>query len=757
MNKIVPPPPPSLLNYLTQSSTTSSLTKSSNAIINRLSSGGAHRNVLHQFSSMLAQTIPPDAYTFPSLLKACTFLDLPSLGLLFHQRAVVNGCASDGYVASSLISFYSKFGIVGTARKVFDYMPERNVVPWTAIIECYSRWGDVDSGFVMFNRMRAEGVAPSAVTLLGLLSGVSELTYVKSLHSCVVFLGFECEVSLANCMINVYSRCGSIEDAGELFNDAGKRDMVSWNSIISGYAQVGKVFESLQLLKRMRSEGVEPDQQTLGSIISVAGLSSNLNLGRTVHCHIIKGGCKVDKYLDTSIVAMYLKCRNVDDAFLVFEDISDKDVVSWTAMISGFVQIDYADKALMVFMSMLKMDVKPATETIASALAACAKSGSLLQGKSIHGYILRRRIPLDIPAKNSLISLYAKCGCLEESCAVFDMMEKRDLFSWNAIIDGFAQSGELYHALLLFDEMRSSIHRSDSVTIVSLLQGCSFVGALQQGKWIHSFVMRNCLGPCLLIDTALVDMYSKCGDLYTAKKCFDRSLKHDVILWSSLIGGYASHGKGNTALEMYSDFLKTGIQPNHVMFLAILTACVHNGFVEEGLNMFHSMTVEYGIQAKVEHCACIVDLLSRAGRVSEAYEFYKRMFIDVNGVVLGIILDACRSCGYDNMGDEITGHLLTLMPTSTGNYMQLAHNYASTKRWQGVGETWTQMRALGLKKVPGWSYVELQGTIETFFTSHFSHPLFEEMRQTLGSLYNVMGKLASLDGEMCSSLDIFIE
>uniref|UniRef100_A0A7N0TMV1 Pentatricopeptide repeat-containing protein n=1 Tax=Kalanchoe fedtschenkoi TaxID=63787 RepID=A0A7N0TMV1_KALFE len=727
-------------------SSTSPLTKSSNAIINRLSSEGAHHAVLQRFSSMLTYSIPPDAYTFPSLLKACAFLGLPSLGSLFHDRAVVSGCSSDAYVASSLINFYARFGNVSCARKVFDNMPDRNVVPWTAIIGCYSKWGDVDSAFLMFNRMRVERVEPSSVTLLGVLYGVSDVLRVRCLHGCAVLLGLEPDVSLANCLINVYSKCGSIDDATELFNYTGERDIVSWNSIISGYAQTGNISGSLQLLKRMRSEGFEPDQQTLGSLVSVAALLGKLNLGQSVHSLVMKGGCQVDSYLDTAVVSMYLKCKNVDDAFLVFQDISEKDVVSWTAMISGLVQIDFTDKALSVFMSMLETDVKPSTETMASALAACAKSGSLLQGRSIHGYILRARIPLDIPAENSLITLYAKCGFLVQSCAVFETMARRDLVSWNAIIDGFAQIGELYHALLLFDEMRTSAHRPDSVTVVSLLQGCSFLGALQQGKWIHSFVVRNCLGPCLLIDTALVDMYCKCGDLHIAKKCFDQSLQHDVILWSSLIGGYGSHGEGSIALEMYSSFLQSGIEPNHVMFLAVLSACVHNGFVEDGLAIFHSMTEEYGIQAKLEHRACIVDLLSRAGRVSEAYEFYKRMFVDDNADVLGIILDACRGCGYDKLGDEITSQLLTLNPTGTGSYMQLAHSYASAERWDGVGEAWTQMRTLGLKKVPGWSYVELQGIIETFFTCHASHPQFDEMAQTLGSLYCVMRKLASSDG-----------
>ncbi|KAK9268215.1 hypothetical protein L1049_010658 [Liquidambar formosana] len=222
-------------------------------------------------------------------------------------------------------------------------------------------------------------------------------------------------------------------------------------------------------------------------------------------------------------------------------------------------------------------------------------------------------------------------------------------------------------------------------------------------------------------------MYSKCGDLDTAQKCFDTILEQDLVSWSTIIAGYGSHGKGKTALRMYSEFLQTGIKPNHVMFLSVLSACSHDGLVNEGLSIFHFMTEDYAIEPKLEHRACIVDLLSRAGRVEEAYNFYKRMFPDPMIDVLGILLDGCRTNGNMELGDIIARDILMLKPASAGNYVQLAHGYASMNRWDGVGEVWTQMRSLGLKKIPGWSYIELHGTIATFFTSHSSHPQFEEI------------------------------
>ncbi|XP_041023265.1 pentatricopeptide repeat-containing protein At4g04370 isoform X2 [Juglans microcarpa x Juglans regia] len=700
-NSLKPPPPPH-----------PTTTKSFNAVINCLSSQGSHREVLLTYSSMLSTNTPPDAFTFPSLLKACTFLDLLSHGFSLHQRVIVNGYSSDAYIASSLINFYAKFGFTSTAHKVFDVMPERNVVPWTAVIGCYSRMGDVCTAFSMYNEMRGQGIQPTSVTLLTMLSGAPELTHLQCLHSCAVLYGFESDIALANSILNVYGKCGSVEDAKEFFEFMDSRDIVSWNSLISGYAQIGNIREVFHNLDRMRIEGMEPDQLTFGPLLSVTATQSNLKLGKMVHGKILRAGFYLDAHVETSLVVMYLKCGNIDIAFKIFEQIPSRDVVLWTAMISGLVQNECADEALKVFCQMLKSRVEPSTATIASALAACAQLGSFDLGTSVHGFILRQGMTLDIPAQNSLVTMYAKCGHLDQSCAVFDRMARRDLVSWNAIVAGYAQNGLVCKALILFGRMRTALQRPDSVTVVSLLQGCASIGALHED---------------------------------TAQKCFDGMSQQDLVTWSTIIAGYGSHGKGETALRMYSEFIRTGIEPNHVIFLSVLSACSHNGLVHQGLSIFQSMTDDFGIAPNLEHRACIVDLLSRAGRVEEAYNYYKRLFPEPSVDVLGILLDACRANGKDEIGDIIARDVLMLRPVNAGNYVQLAHSYASMNRWDGVGEVWTQMRSLGLKKLPGWSFIELYGIITTFFSDHNSHPQSEDIVSILGTLSWEMRKMGTND------------
>ncbi|KAF9602680.1 hypothetical protein IFM89_030568 [Coptis chinensis] len=661
-----------------------------------------------------------------------------SHALLIHQHSIVHGLSSDAFIASSLVHMYSKFGDIYNARRVFDCMPVRNVVPWTAIIASYSRVGDVDMAFYLFSDMRVEGVKPNSVTILGLLSGVSVVRQAECVHASVVRFGFEGDLVLMNSLLNVYGKCGGVDSAWELFKWMDHKDIVSWNSMISGYSQNGYVRESVELLNRMRVEGVEPDYQTFGSVVSAVANGFVHGLGKLIHGQVLTSGFIGDMHVNTTLIAMYLKFGNVDDAFRLFDWIADRDVVSWTAIISGLVQNDRADEALCVFREMLDSGVRPSSTTIASGLAACAQLGSFGWGSSIHGYVLRQRMRVDMAVQNSLVTMYAKCGHLEQSWFVFDSALDKDVVTWNAIVAGYAQNGHLHRSLFLFEKMTVANERPDFITVVSLLQMCASLGALQQGKWIHSFVIRNGIGPCISIHTALIDMYSKCGDLCRAQKCFDEMPEQDVVSWSSIIAGYGSHGKGESALRMYYDFLSSGIRPNHVTFLAILSSCSHTGFVSEGLRIFKSMTEDFKIEPKLEHHACIVDLLSRAGKVQEAYEFVKRMFQQPSIDVMGILLDACRVYGYDELGDVISREIITLKPESAGNFVQLAHNYASLGRWDGVGETWMQMRSLGLKKVPGWSSIELHGIISTFFVDHTSHPQYAEMMFMLNMLSTEM-------------------
>ncbi|KAG2330623.1 hypothetical protein Bca52824_001803 [Brassica carinata] len=697
-------------------------TKTFNSLINHLSSHGDHHQVLSTFSSMLANRFLPDAFTFPSLLKACASLHLISFGLTIHQQVLVNGLSSDSYTSSSLVNLYAKFGFLNNARKLFDEMRERDVVHWTAMIGCYSRAGFVGEAFSLVNEMRFKGIKPGPVTLLEMLSGVNEITELKCLHAFAVVHGFDRDVTVTNSVLNLYCKCDCVGDGKVLFEQMERRDMVSWNTMVSGFAFVGDMSEILKLLYRMRDVDLRPDHQTFGASLSVSGAMCDLDLGRMLHCQIVKTGFDVDMHLRTALMTMYLKCGEEEASFRVLEMIPEKDVVCWTVMISGLVRLGIAEKAMDVFSDILHSGTELSSEAIASVVATCAQLGSFDLGASVHGYVLRQGYKLDTLALNSLITMYAKCGRLDKSLALFEQMNERDLVSWNAIISGHAQNGDLTSALLLFKEMKfKTAHGVDSLTAVSLLQACSSAGALRIGRLIHCVVIRSYIRTCTLVDTALVDMYLKCGYLEVAKRCFDSISRKDSVSWGTLIAGYGFHGKGETAMEIYSEFLGSGMEPNHLIFLAVLSSCSHNGMVKDGLEIFTSMVRDFGVEPNREHLACVVDLLCRAKRVEEAFKFYKENFTKPSIDVLGIILDACRVNGETEVEDVVCRDMIELKPVDAGHYVRLAHSFATMKRWDDVSESWKQMKSLGLKKLPGWSKIEMNGSTTTFFMNHTSH------------------------------------
>ncbi|PKA50032.1 Pentatricopeptide repeat-containing protein [Apostasia shenzhenica] len=661
-------------------------------------------------------------HDFPPLLKACASFSLLPLGRALHQRAIILGLAADPHLATSLLHMYAMNRRVSDARRVFDGMPDRNVVSWTAIIAAYSRSADANMAFSMYNKMQNEGILPNSVTLLGLLAGISELGQVQCLHASIVKYGFQDDLVLINSIINVYSICGAVEFARVLFDSMPLRDTITWNSMLAGYCRIEAQRDSFELFHRMRLTGFFPDQQTYGSL-----LASSIINGSSIHALIITSGFGSDAHLVTSLVSFYLNLGNLEYAFELFDRSPEKDVVIWTALISGLAQNDRASQALFFFHRMSSAGFMPGTAAIASALSACSQLNLYSFGASIHGFVLRQQLPLVSASGNSLITMYAKSSRLKQCHILFNSMKNKDLVSWNAVISGFARNLHVDEAFRFFSDMLSLMERPDSITVVSLFQGCSFMGALRQGKLLHCFIIRFGLNVSISTETSLVDMYAKCGDLEAARRVFDEMPRRDLISWSAIIEGYGSHGLGKLALSMFSSFLSTGMEPNDVMLLSVLSSCSHSGMVSEGLSIFDSMKEEFKVEPRIEHCACVVDLLCRAGNVEEALKFYREKMPRASADVLGIVLDACRTGGLGVMAEEIGKEMSELKPESAGSYVQLAHNYAAMKRWDGVGEVLARMRSLGLKKTPAWSFVEVDGSKHFFYADHASHHGWEEI------------------------------
>eukprot|EP01018_Ginkgo_biloba_P030303 Gb_38441 [translate_table: standard] len=560
----------------------------------------------------------------------------------------------------------------------------------------------------------------------------------KQVHAHVLIAGFDQDVFLGTKLVNLYAICGRLGNARQIFDNIRKRNIFLWNAMIRGYATNGVSGEALSLYYQMQRAGVYPDNFTFPFVLKACANLSALEEGKEIHYHLRRNGLESDVFVGTALIDMYTKCGSIENARHVFDEMSQRNVVLWTAMIAGYVQNGHANEALALFYQMQLVDVIPDSVTMASVLPACALLAALQQGKQIHNCIIRSGFHPDVSVGTALVDMYAKCGSIENAWHVFDKICRRDIVSWNAMIAGYAQNGHASEALSLFHQMQLEGVTPNSVTTVSVLPACAHLAALQRGMWIHAYIIRSGFELDLSVGNSLVDMYAKCGCIQAARQLFDEMSQKDVVSWSVMIGGYGMHGYGEDALTIFAQMQQTGIKPDHVTFIGVLSACSHAGLVEEGQRYFYCMSHDYCITPRIEHYACMVDLLGRAGHLDEALDFIKRMPLEPDVNAWGALFGACRIHCNIELGEYVLERILELNPNNAGSYILLSNLYAAAGRWDGVVKARTMIKDRGLKKSPGSSWIEIKNSVHAFLGGNRSHPQSDRIFSLLESLAGQM-------------------
>ncbi|XP_010272332.1 PREDICTED: pentatricopeptide repeat-containing protein At5g56310-like [Nelumbo nucifera] len=496
---------------------------------------------------------------------------------------------------------------------------------------------------------------------------------------------------------------------------------------------------------------------------------------RTLHAYVITSGLIRDTFAASRVVEWCFKSCRDDPHYVrvIFDSLHRPDVYTWNAMIRGHAECGSPETAISYYFRMLSRRVPPNNYTFALVVKACIlcrEEDPWPVGRKIHGQVLKHGIENLLVVRNSLINMYCNMGCLvgarllfdeslvldliswntmissygkhgdvEAARELFEKMPERSLVSWSALIDGYVRSGGSTEALRLFNEMQAVGIKPDVVTVVSVLKACADLGALDQGRWIHLYIDKNNLlrERNVVLVTALVDMYAKCGCIDVASELFDGSHDKDVILWNAMMGGLAMHGHGGEALQIFSRMQRHGIMPNETTFLTVLSACAHTGMVAKGIEMFQSMK-EYGIEPKIEHYGCLADLLGRAGLVREAEEVLRNMPMEPQASHWGALMAACKTHNNVEVGEHVGKRLISLEPLDGGRYVMLSNIYASTGRWEDARETRRDMEERGAKKETGCSFLEWNGVIHEFVVGDTSHPLSKEIYIMLGNLQKEM-------------------
>eukprot|EP01018_Ginkgo_biloba_P019473 Gb_00852 [translate_table: standard] len=523
----------------------------------------------------------------------------------------------------------------------------------------------------------------SYVSLLRRCDNYEFLPEGKLVHAHIIQTGFRVDVFLGNTLVIMYAKCGSLLDARRVLDKMPKRNVVSCTAMISAYASHGYSEEALALHYEMQRTGIQSNEFTFASVLPACGNLSSLKHGKEVHQEIIRRGFQFDVFVGSALVDMYIKCRVIDDALKVFDKMPERNVVSWTAMIAGYAQSGHVDEALRLFEEMPERNVFSWTAMVAG---------------------------------------YAQNGHVEEALELFQKMPERPVVSWNAMIAGYAQNGYFNETLNLFRKMQLATVKPDSVTFASILPACANSAALEHGKEVHEEIIRSGFHSVIFVGNALIDMYAKCGSVEDARKVFDKSPTRDTVSWSSMIVGYAMHGCGKEALQLFEQMQRYGTKPDHVTLVGVLSACCHAGLVNVGWQYFDSMSRDYDIKPAVEHYCCMVDLLGRAGHLSEAYDFINRMPIKPDAAVWVSLLGACRIHTNLELGERVAERLFELNPNNAAHYVLLSNLYAVAGRWDGVEKVRKMMKDRKVQKMPACSWIEVNSKLHAFLVGEGTPP-----------------------------------
>ncbi|XP_031279737.1 putative pentatricopeptide repeat-containing protein At3g25970 [Pistacia vera] len=650
------------------------------------------------------------------------------------------GAIADVYSANNIVSGYTKCKELSFACKLFEEMSHRDTVSWNTMIAGFVNSGNLEIAWDFLKTMRKRGFYADGHTFGSVLKGVAcalRLDLGQQVHSLIFKVGFDENVYAGSALLDMYAKCKRVDDAYLVFQCIPERNYVTWNALIAGFVQVGDREAAFWLLDCMERDSVRVDDGTFAPLITLLDDVEFYRLTLQIHGKILKHGLEFDNTLCNAMITSYSECGLVEEAKKVFDGaVGARDLVTWNSMLAAYLAHDEEELAFRHFLDLKETGLDPDIYTYTSVISACFEESHKNHGKSLHGLVIKRGLELSVPISNALIAMYIKSNnkSMEDALHVFNSMESKDRISWNSILTGLSQFGFSEDALKIFEHMRSSLVEIDHYAFSAVLRSCSDLATLQLGQQVHVLATKSGFESNDFVASSLIFMYSKCGIIEDARKSFEETSKSSSITWNSIIFGYAQHGQGNVALDLFFQMREKKVKLDHITFVAVLTACSHIGLVEQGQHFLKWMESDYGIPPRMEHYACAIDLFGRAGRLHEAKSLIESMPFEPDAMVWKTFLGACRVCGNIGLANQVATHLLELDPEEHCTYVLLSHMYGRLKRWDDKANITRLMRERGVKKVPGWSWIEVKNEVHVFNAEDRSHPHCAEIYNTLGEL-----------------------
>ncbi|KAI5055365.1 hypothetical protein GOP47_0030510 [Adiantum capillus-veneris] len=611
-------------------------------------------------------------------------------GLRLHGYLCNVGLEGHGLLGNLLIQMLVEAGSMLDAQQVFDTLESRNEWSWTSLINGYVRYGKPENAFQLYEKMLSDStIYPSGQTFMGLLKAclkLKDLERGQKLHVDIARRGLlEEDPFVGSILVDMYAKSGLIAKAQEVFQKLRVRDVVSWTTLIAGYTEAQQGKEALKLLEQMQGEGFVPDAVTFVYGLKASIAVGVVDKGEELHGEIERRGLVgKDPAIGNTLVDMYTKFGMLSQAQEVFDKLQVQDVVSWTALIAGYVQHSQEERALECFAKMQQLGLSANAVTFACILRACGNSKSIDQGEELHAMIEKQGPPLakDTYIGSALVDMYSKFGFVSKARQVFNKLSSRTAVSWNLLITGYVENGQHEEALTCLELMKLEGIFADAVTFIGGLKACRSLGALSKGVQIHAELeIHNLSQTDAVVGSTLIDMYARCGLLAKAHEVFEKLPVREAASWTSLISGYTEVEQGDAAINCIEKMLHEGVVSDIATLICSLKACAMFGAMDKA-QLIHSEIARCGIAKQdISVGNCLVSLYAKFGRLDVAREVVDSLsFRDV-------VTWTSLMTGYADHGQDAQALACFDEMQSQGFCASTVSYLCSLKACSGMGDT----------------------------------------------------------------------
>ncbi|KAI3804440.1 hypothetical protein L1987_25983 [Smallanthus sonchifolius] len=541
-----------------------------------------------------------------------------------HAIALINNYLPNSIsVSAALILQYATFGDTSTSRLLFHQsLPySRSAFLWNTITRANTIAGVYDQ-FKIYNLMIRSDVRPDNHTfpfVLKVCSDHREIQKGQEVHGLVFKLGFNSDVYVGNTLLRFYGECVNITDAEKVFDEMPERDAVSWNTLIAVCSMMFCYSKTFTLFRDMMYT-VKPNAVTIVSVLPVCAAVEDWTMTSEIHGYVVKTGFVCHVTVNNALVDAYGKCGDLKACKQVFNEMMEKNDVSWNAVITSLAHMDHQQDAVDFFKSMIVEGIVPNPVAVSSILPIFVELECLRWGLELHGFSIRTGIESDIFVANSLLDMYAKFGYPVKASNVFNNIDPKNIISWNAMVANYAQNGFELLALHAVREMQTHDQVPNDITLTNLLPACARIGSISHGKQVHARSIRGGFDFQLFISNALIDMYAKCGNLNLARKVFNVSYK-DRVSYNTLISAFAHTNSSFESLGLFRELLLRGLEPDAISFSSSLSACANMAEIKTGKEI-HGVCVRNIFYNNLVVSNSVLDLYTKCGRIDLAQKVF---------------------------------------------------------------------------------------------------------------------------------------